>query len=241
MMNKAANVVGAAGVGAALMYFFDPVRGKRRRAKVLDKATRLKRTVSDAAGKTQRDAHNRIVGVIAETEALFRCEKVSDGVLEARVRSKLGRVVSHPHAVKVKVVDGLITLSGPILAHEVLPLCEAVISINGVQNIENLLEIHENGTDVPALQNEKGGFREHSGPIKSTWSPTARLIAGLTGGALTIYGGKRRGVVGTLMSTIGLSVVTGALTNMKAAELVGINADIKASPQTTSIDTPATT
>jgi hypothetical protein len=240
-MNKAANVVGAAGVGAALMYFFDPDRGKRRRAKVLDKATHLKRAVSDAAGKTQRDVHNRIVGVIAETEALFHCEKVSDEVLEARVRSKLGRVVSHPHAVKVKVVDGLITLSGPILAHEVLPLCEAVISINGVRNIENLLEIHENATDVPALQNGKGRFRERSGSIHSTWSPTARLIAGLTGGALTIYGGKRRGVVGTLMSTIGLSVVTRALTNMKAAELVGIDTDVKGSPQTTSIETPATT
>jgi len=44
MMNKAANVVGAAEVGAALMYFFDPVRGKQRRTKALDKATHLKRT-----------------------------------------------------------------------------------------------------------------------------------------------------------------------------------------------------
>jgi hypothetical protein len=240
-MNKTASVVGAAGIGAALMYFYDPHRGKRRRAKVRDKATHLKRTVTDAAEKTQHDLRNRIAGVIAETEALFRSEEVSDEVLEARIRSKLGRVVSHPHAVKVKVVDGLITLSGPILANEVLPLCEAVISINGVKNIENLLEIHENATDVPALQNGNGRFREHSGSIKSAWSPTARLIAGLTGGALTIYGGKRRGVAGTLMSTIGLSVVTRALTNMKVTELVGIDTDIKGSPQTTSIETPATT
>lgn len=166
-MNKAVGMVGAAGIGAALMYFFDPDRGKRRRIKVRDKATHLKRVAIDAAGKTQRDVHNRIVGVLAETEALFRCEEVSDEVLEARVRSKLGRVVSHPHAVKVKVVDGLITLSGPILANEVLPLCEAVISINGVKNIENLLEVHESATDVPAPQNGTGRFRERSGSMKS--------------------------------------------------------------------------
>ena len=93
-MNKAASVVGAAGVGAGLMYLFDPDRGKRRRAKVRNKAMHIKRVASDYAGKTQRDVRNRISGVIAETEALFHSEIVSDYVLEAIVRSKLGRIVS---------------------------------------------------------------------------------------------------------------------------------------------------
>jgi osmotically-inducible protein OsmY len=142
-MNKVATVVGAAGVGAALMYFFDPDRGKRRRATVRDKARHFKRVAGDVAEKTQHDVHNRITGAIAETKALFSREPVSDDVLEARVRSKLGRVVSHSHAIRVKAAGGLVTLSGPLPANELLPLCEAVNSVNGVKNIENLLEIHE--------------------------------------------------------------------------------------------------
>ena len=76
----------------------------------------------------------------------------SNDVLEARVRSKLGRVVSHPKALEVKAVDGLIILSGPILAAEVHPLLDAIIHVRGVKNIENYLEEHEQAGDIPALQ-----------------------------------------------------------------------------------------
>jgi gas vesicle protein len=162
-MNKAASLVGAAAIGAGLMYLFDPDRGKRRRAKVRDKAIHLKRIAADAVGKTQRDVRNRIVGVIAETEALFRSEKVSDKVLADRVRSKLGRIVSHPHAVQVTVTDGVVVLGGPILAHEAPALCEAVNSMDGVKNIENLLELHESAENIPALQNGRRRFRQHFG------------------------------------------------------------------------------
>ena len=36
-MNNKTAIVGAVGIGAALMYFLDPDRGKRRRALVRDK------------------------------------------------------------------------------------------------------------------------------------------------------------------------------------------------------------
>ena len=138
-MNRAVGLVGAAGIGAGLMYLFDPDRGKRRRAELRNRAKHINRVATDACGKRQRDFSNRLRGIVCEVKSLIRPEMISDDVLEARVRSKMGRVVSQPHEIDVKAREGRITLSGPILTTEVLPLVEAVIAMRGVKNIENLL------------------------------------------------------------------------------------------------------
>lgn len=122
------------------MYLFDPDRGKRRRAEIRNKAKHINRVAAEATGKTQRDVRNRLRGIVSEVKSLTRSEAISDDVLEARVRSKMGRVVSHPHAIEVKAREGQITLSGPILNAEVLPLVDAVGAMRGVKNIENLLK-----------------------------------------------------------------------------------------------------
>src|SRR5437763_385294 len=44
-------------------------------------------------------------------------EAVPDDVLVERVRAKLGRYISHPHAIEVDVSGGRICLTGPALAH----------------------------------------------------------------------------------------------------------------------------
>lgn len=66
----------------------------------------------------------------------------------------MGRLVSHPHSIEVKVVDGRATFSGPILAAEVVPLFEVMSGMAGLKDIENLLELHESA-DIPALQGGK--------------------------------------------------------------------------------------
>ena len=157
----------------------------------------MTRIATTAAGKMRRDVRNHLLGAFAEFESLFRSEEVSDDILEARVRSKLGRVVSHPHAIEVKAVEGVVFLSGPILADEVLPLLDTVIAMAGVKNIDNLLEIHESADDVPALQGGRKRQAKRVGPFKTNWSPTTRLLAAATGGAVAIYGLKRRGLLGS--------------------------------------------
>ena len=226
-MNKIVKVMTAAGVGAGLMYLFDPDRGKRRRALLRDKVEHATRIGADAAGKTGRDVRNHLLGALAEFESLFRSAEATDRVLEARVRSKMGRVVSHPHAIEVKVSDGLVMLCGPILADELHPLLDAVIANDGVKNIDNRLEVHESAGDVPALQGGRRREGERFGPFKTNWSPTTRLIATATGGALAIYGLKRRGLSGSILSALGMSVVTRALTNLETRRLVGIDGEVK--------------
>lgn len=226
-MKKAAGLISAATIGASLMYLFDPDRGGRRRGEIRNKVRHINHIATDAAGKTGRDLQNHIIGVVSEMQSLLRREKVSDDVLEARIRSKLGRIVSHPHAIEVKAIEGLVILRGPILTAEVHPLLNAVAVIRGVRNIENHLELHETPDDVPALQGGKRRMGERFGPFKTTWSPTTRLIAGIAGGALTIYGGKRRDAVGSFMGSVGLGVLARAFTNLEARQLVGMNGRVK--------------
>ena len=55
------------GAGAALMYFLDPDRGRRRRALVRDKAVGLSNDASEAISGTAADLSNRAYGLYAET------------------------------------------------------------------------------------------------------------------------------------------------------------------------------
>ena len=223
-MNKGLRLMSVAGLGAGLMYLFDPDQGKRRRALVRNKITHASKVATDVAGKTSRDVRNHVLGVFAEVESLFLKNGLpSDDVLEARVRSKLGRVVSHPSAIEVKAVDGLIILTGPILTKEEHPLLESVIGILGVKSIENRLELHESADDIPALQGGRKRQGARFGPLKTNWSPTTRFVATAAGGALAIYGARRRGVVGSAVSTAGLGILTRALTNFETGRLLGLD------------------
>jgi uncharacterized membrane protein len=222
-MNKVLKVISVAGLGAGLMYLFDPDRGKRRRALLRNKMSHAANIVTDASGKTTRDVRNHLLGAFAEVESLFRTGEISDDVLEARVRSKLGRVVSHPHAVEVKTNKGIVTLSGPILADELHPLLDAVTAVSGVKSIENWLEVHEHADEVSALQGGRPRQGERFGPMKTSWSPTTRLVATAAGGALVAYGAKRGGVVGGTVGIVGSGIVARALTNFETARLLGLD------------------
>ena len=48
------------------MYLFDPVVGRRRRARAKDQGVHLLHQTSDAAEVTQRDLRNRAKGLVAE-------------------------------------------------------------------------------------------------------------------------------------------------------------------------------
>lgn len=122
---------------------------------------------------------------------------------------------------------GVVILTGPILANEVHPLLDTVIVVNGVTNIDNRLEIHECAGEVPALQGGRKRQATRVGPFKTNWSPTTRLLATATGGALAIYGFKRRGLLGSTLSSLGMAVVTRALTNLDSRRLIGLDGPVK--------------
>jgi osmotically-inducible protein OsmY len=151
-MNKKAALVGGLGLGAALMYLFDPDRGRRRRALIRDKAEGAANKAGDYAGKMSRDLRNRAYGVVAETKSIFRQEEVTDNVLVDRVRAKLGHYSVHVGAIDVTAQNGTVTLRGPVLANEVPEVLLAVGSVRGVKDVDNQLEVHAEREGVPSLQ-----------------------------------------------------------------------------------------
>lgn len=68
------------GIGAILMYIFDPDEGRRRRALLRDQIVSCMNETSDIVGKKSRDLRNRAQGVIAQTTKTFRAgDESNDG------------------------------------------------------------------------------------------------------------------------------------------------------------------
>ena len=63
------------GVGAALMYFYDPKEGNRRRALVADKANSLNRQAQEAMQGRMENLGNRARGMLHEAKSTFSSGK----------------------------------------------------------------------------------------------------------------------------------------------------------------------
>jgi uncharacterized membrane protein len=229
-VNKGLGWIGALGLGALVMYIFDPQAGRRRRAVARDKMIRFGHKTFDAIDTTARDLKNRTVGLAAEARGLISREEVSDEVLAQRVRSNLGAVVSHPSSINVSVQNGTVILSGPILADEVDRLLKHVSSMRGVAAVENRLEAHAEPGNVPGLQGQPAVRKTGQIPdiMQTTWSPSTRLLVGTAGGALVVYGFRQLNVFGAAVVAFGTALAARALANIEFKRLTGFGAGRRA-------------
>ena len=192
-MDKGSLLSGMA-VGAALVFVFDPNRGARRRAFVLGKVVRGGHLTSETVDGTLRDLRNRARGIAAATLGRLRSDEVDDDRLRERVRSKLGRVCSHPRAIEVYVSDGEVTLLGPALADEVRALLTAAASVRGVHSVVNDLEPHDSPNGVPALQGDGRLAGSSFHLLQRNWVPATRAlvsVAAVAAGGLAIAYARR--------------------------------------------------
>jgi len=228
-INAGVSVIGGvglgAGLGAGLMYFLDPDRGRRRRALLRDQLVAGVHKLGDAVDATSRDLSHRAHGVWAEGSHLVKHEKVSDEVLTARVRSRLGRAVSHPHAIQVIAEDGHVSLVGPVLASEVDDLLSCIKHVRGVTEVENRLTIYPQAEGISALQGGRQPAGHHFALMQTNWSPTTRLLTGIAGGALIGYCLKRRDLIGASLGTLGFGLMVRGLTNMEVKQWIGVGGE----------------
>jgi uncharacterized membrane protein len=220
-------LLGAAALGAGLSYFLDPAQGARRRRLIRDRAVHFRGRADDVIGATKRDLGNRARGLVAEARGRLTRAVADDPVIVARVRTVLGRVVSHPRAIDVTSEHGWVTLSGPILADEVDDLVAAVRGARGVEEVENRLEPHATADGIPALQG--GVFREPRPELaRENWAPATRLIATAAGAALALWGAQRKGVPAAAARFAGTALALRGLTNLPARRLTGVAAGRRA-------------
>lgn len=167
-----------AGVGAGLMFLFDPARGARRRSLVRDKAIRATRKTRDALNATQHDLSNRIEGVAAELRRRMSSDTPDDPTLTERVRAELGRIASHPRAIRVTANNGSVALSGDILASEVRSVLSRVRGVRGVREVNSQLNTHRESGGISAMQGRSTRPGSWSSWLGGSWSPTAFVVVG---------------------------------------------------------------
>jgi uncharacterized membrane protein len=192
-------LLGGLGIGAGLMYLLDPQRGRQR-------WTALGRSLGRSVSRGWRDLAHRSRGLAAEAGARLHPEPVEDRVLEDRVRSKMGRFVSHAHAIEVLADDGEITLAGEILDSEVAGLLAAVRSVRGVRKVDDQLRVHESAESVSSLQGEPRKRNQYY-RAAPPWPPAKRLLATTAGGALAFAGFHRRDPIGLAIGTVGIGLI----------------------------------
>ena len=211
----------AMAAGAALTYLFDPNLGRRRRGVAGQKLVRSAKRVGSATDVTARDISNRSRGIFASLRAMFTQDDSPDYVIEDRIRSRLGRVASHPRAIGVESDMGVVTLSGAVLQEEIDDILRTVWRTRGVLDVQNHLEPHAL-RDIPALQ---GTGQRPGMPIdiaQENWSPATRLIAGVTGIGCMTWCLRQRTLPAVLIGTAGFALFVRAASNRSARRLTGI-------------------
>jgi uncharacterized membrane protein len=215
-------LLASAVLGAVAMYVMDPDKGRRRRALARDKALSVVGDTQYAFGVATRDASHRVQGWRARARRLFTQEDAPDDLrLIERVRARLGRLVSHPHAIQVGANQGRITLSGPILASEAGRLVEAVRAVWGVTEVEDRLVVHASSESISSLQ---GGIEERRPRAESQehWTPTLRVAAILGGSAISLYGLRHRSLAGFAVMAAGVALAARGATNLPLRRLAGL-------------------
>jgi osmotically-inducible protein OsmY len=131
------------GLGAGLMYLFDPRLGNRRQALLRDQLLHYRNQLGDLLSGQGQNVGNRLYGLYAEMRYRSQPEPVADGTIVARVRSELGHVASAPGAIFVDAENGQVTLTGSAPASEISRILAVVANVPGVQSVDNQLVLSE--------------------------------------------------------------------------------------------------
>lgn len=235
-MSRLSTLLFGLGVGAGMMYFLDPDNGERRQKLVRDQVIRWRNQGDEAIETGIHDLRNRAKGMLAEATAYVGNEPASDWVLSERVRAKLGVLTRHGSAIQVDVREGRAVLSGDALADEVDRIAQGVALVRGIKGVENHIRTHADASQIPALQPVSRPEDGHNGKI---WTPSTRLLAGIGGGTLVLYGAARGGFIGRLINLTGWGLAIRSATNLQIGSLLGMTEERKIIRVNKTIQIPA--
>jgi hypothetical protein len=134
---------------------------------------------------------------------MHREGEVGEDVLIPRIRSAIGHVLSRPHDVEVATGSGTVTLRGKVYQDEIARLIRCVRTVPGVHHVVDQVNV--------LAENAPAGDPLERKARPNSWSPAWRLAAMAGGGFLTLYGLKKRGVMGTAGASLGGTLLKRAL------------------------------
>jgi uncharacterized membrane protein len=227
-MHRDTRLLTATAFGAGLSYFMDPRSGRRRRVLARDRLNRLLHEAADVIQRGVQDALHRFKGFAWEGKRLVFAGRVDDEVLVERVHAALGRVVRHPGSINVRVEEGRVTLTGPVLADEAGRLLRRLLMLKGLKSVENQLKIYDRPGDVPGIQGNVPARHETAELAQESWTPALRLVAGAAGVWAVESGVRRAGVFGSLLGAAGSALLVRSAVNKPFKRIAGVGAGRRA-------------
>lgn len=190
--------------GAAASVLARSEFGQRRRAAMARSGKELFEKAAQRGKKALEDSEHRLIGLAAQWFGKTNKEQPLDRVLEERIRSRMGRIVSHPRKIHVVCDHGVAILWGIALEDEIFRLIEAVERIPGVTEVVDHLDM-ATPEQLPAAHTDS--LKAARNEIRLNWSPSRRLMVGATGAALAVHGLRRKDRLGTVLAVLGAGMV----------------------------------
>jgi osmotically-inducible protein OsmY len=134
------------GAGAAIVYFFDPQSGKRRRAVARDRITALVRRGARSGARLGRYAASEGYGLVQRVRHTGNGaqQQLNDVTLARKVESEVLGSSPLKGRVNVNAENGTVVLRGQATsADEIRELEERVRNVDGVRDVRNLLTLAE--------------------------------------------------------------------------------------------------
>lgn len=127
----------------AVVYFFDPRRGRGRRSRAKDQVQAKLRRTTEQAGQAASHVENRVTGLTHEADPSDAEPPDDDKTLVDKIKSEvLGPSEIATQDVVVDAAGGVVTLRGQVERPEQIEdLATAVGAVLGVQRVENHLHL----------------------------------------------------------------------------------------------------
>jgi hypothetical protein len=132
--------------GAALMYFWDPDRGRSRRVQIASQARAApRRRIRQTVHQSERRAHyvqGRLRGAAVKARGGGSYHPESDADLREHLRQVIRSLAIPTGDVTVDAAKGIATLRGQVRSdHDQAALRAAVAAVPGVTNVEDFMHL----------------------------------------------------------------------------------------------------
>jgi hyperosmotically inducible periplasmic protein len=151
------NTIVAFAAGALAMFCLESLVTRQRRARIGETIASTSRRAVRAGRHATKHVADQVKGVVAtgNLDRVSSREPGNDAQLRERVMARLGHLVSHPGAIDVSVTEGIVRVSGQVLAQELDGLLTQLTHMPGVHKVHNALGVLQDPSGFGEVQSSR--------------------------------------------------------------------------------------